>query len=425
MGAQVIGPRVWVCRESAHVVEMPSSIRRMVRLPPRLRPLFPYLKPMYSRATGLVAPVNQRLTRLRDGHLPTGVVATLAEAAVSTGGRYAQARAAEVVQRPAIEGLPADMPLTDPSDGQSFAAIGVAELPGGRVLGPHHAVVSARGDLVHEVSWYFGTRRPREHPVFLRPFPAPPEHVDGRLGVLAARGDVNYYHFLMDVVAKLGVLEQTPEIAPPERWYAPAGAGFQRELLELAGIRPEDLVDALEHSHVSADVLVVPAPPAMSEKNPPWAVTWLRERLLPQVETTGPRRRIYVTRGPSANNRTVLNDDEVTAALEARGFEMVDPGAMSVTEQIRTFATAEVIVATHGAALANLVFASPGATVIELFPVGCLLPDYWRLASGVPGLRYRYLTAHGSAPRRGRGAAIVRDVLVDVAALNRLLDELD
>ena len=262
--------------------------------------------------------------------------------------------------------------------------------------------------------------------MFLNPFPDPPEHIEGRLGVLAARGDGNYYHFLMDVIAKLGVLEQTPTIAAPERWYVPtSAAGFQEQLLDLAGIPAASRVDAGQHPHVSADVLVVPAPPEMSEKNPPWAVSWLRARLLPQVDLTGPKQRIYVTRGPSANNRTVVNDDAVSALLESRGFLLVDPGAMSVAEQIRTFANAEVIVATHGAALANLVFASPGATVIELFPAGCLLPDYWRLASGVPGLRYRYLSAYGKPPRRGRGATIVRDIEVDVPALTRMLDDLD
>ena len=395
----------------------------MVRLPAKLRPLFPYLKPIYVHATRIAAPTNQFVSRVRGGGLPLGVVPTLAEAAVATGGRFEEARAAERVTRPPMLGVPADAPLTDPSDGEAIAAIGVAELPGGRVLGPHHAVISGAGDLVQEVSWYFGTRRPREHPVFNNPVPGPPLAVDGRLGLLASRGDTNYYHYLMDVVTRLGVLEQVPDIAPPQQWYASVtGPPFQRQLLELAGLDLGTVVDATEHPHVRAEVLVVPQPPAMSELNPPWAVQWLRERLLPAVDLSGPRQRIYVTRGASANNRRVLNEDEVTAALESRGFVLVDPGEMTVADQIRTFANADVIVATHGAALANLTFARPGATVVELFPEGCLLPDYWRLASGIPGLRYRYLTARARAPRRGRAGTIVRDIRVDVAALQRLLD---
>jgi capsular polysaccharide biosynthesis protein len=323
-----------------------------------------------------------------------------------------------------MTGLPADLPLTDTSEGRSFPAIGVAELPGGRVLGPHHAVITGHGDLVQEVSWYFGTQRPREHPLFLNPFPAPPVAVDGRLGVLAARGDANYYHYLLDVVVRLGVLEESPDIPAPERWYASvSGPPFQRELLELAGVPSDSVVDAVEHPHVSAGVLVVPSVPAMREVDPPWAVDWLRDRLLPRVDGSGPRRRIYVTRTHAGNSRVVVNDEEVTALLESRGFVSVDPGSLSVAEQIRTFATAEVVVGAHGAALANLVFVRPGTAIVELFPAGCLLADFSRLVSGIPDLRYRYLSAPARTPRRGRAAALVRDIEVDVPALVRVLDE--
>jgi capsular polysaccharide biosynthesis protein len=396
----------------------------MVRLPPRLRPLFPYLKPAYVTTTGALAPASQRLSRTRGGWLPRGVVQTLEQAAETSGGRCVVARPAEVIERGTIEGRPPRLPLTDPGDGETVGRVAVAELPGGRVLGPHRAVITGRGDLVNEISWYFGTRRPRQHPLYLNPFPSPPTHVPGRLGVLAARGDGNYYHFLMDVLTKVGVLEQAPAVAPPDRWYVPAQTRFQLELLELFGIGPEQRVDAATNPHVRADCLVVPGPPAMTEKNPPWAVAFLRSRLLPHVDVSGPRRRIYVTRGPSANNRSITNEADVLALLTERGFEPVDPGGLSVVEQIQAFATAERIVAPHGAALANLIFASPGATVVELFPRGCLLPDYWRLASSVPGLGYRYVSASGGPRRPTRAGTIVRDIEVDLAALTATLDEL-
>ena len=47
------------------------------------------------------------------------------------------------------------------------------------------------------------------------------------------------------------------------------------------------------------------------------------------------------------------------ASLERRGFLRFDPGAHTVQEQIDHFAAAEVIVAPHGAALANLTFCRP------------------------------------------------------------------
>jgi capsular polysaccharide biosynthesis protein len=396
----------------------------VVRLPPRLRPLFPLLKPAYVRLTRAVAPASQLLSRRRGGWLPTGVVHSLESAADTSGGRCVTARPAEVIERGSILGRPSDLTLADEGDGESVPRVAVAELPGGRVLGPHRAVITGRGDLVHEVSWYFGTTRPREHPLFLNPCPGAPLHVAGRLGVLAARGDSNYYHFLVDVVSRIGLLEQAPQIAAPRCWYVPQQTRFQRELLDLVGIPPEQRLDAGAHPHVSADVLVVPQSPAMTEKNPPWVVQFLRERLLPLAGDGAKRNGIYITRGPSANNRTVVNESEVLAFLGDRGFEAVDPGRLSVLEQIRTFASASVIVAPHGAALANLIFASPGSSVVELFPAGCVLPDFWRLASGVPGLRYRYLAAPGGPRRPTRAGTIVRDVEVDLAALAETLDEL-
>ncbi|HKC27889.1 MAG TPA: glycosyltransferase family 61 protein, partial [Jatrophihabitans sp.] len=289
------------------------------------------------------------MSRTRGGWLPTGVVPSLDAAARSCGGRCVVARGPEVIARGSIEGRPPNMPLSDTGDGETLGRVAVAELPNGRVLGPHRAVVTGNNELVNEVSWYFGTRRPRQHPVFLNPFPPAPLHVPGRLGVLAARGDGNYYHFLMDVLTKVGVLEQAPDIAPPDRWYVPAQTRFQQELLELFGIGPDERIDSAQHPHVQAELLVVPGPPAMTEKNPPWAVEFLRGKLLAHVDLSGPRRPIYVTRGPSTNNRSIVNEAELLRLLDDRGFVSVDPGQLSVKEQIRAFGTASVIVAPHGA----------------------------------------------------------------------------
>ena len=91
------------------------------------------------------------------------------------------------------------------------------------------------------------------------------------------------------------------------------------------------------------------------------------------------------------------NEAEVAGVLDRVRFTAVDPGALSVREQINTFAQAELIVGAHGAGLTNLAFASPGARAIELFPAGYLLPDYWWLAERRPRGGLPLL----SAPRAG------------------------
>jgi capsular polysaccharide biosynthesis protein len=394
----------------------------VVRLPAPARPLFPYLKPTYVAATRLVAPVSRRVSRAGRKLLPSGAVETLAQAAATSGGRWFVARPAEAIERGEIRGLPPGLAATDPGD-PNVPETRVAVLPGGRVLGTQRAVITGTGDLVMEVSRYWGTRRPREQPLFLNPSPPSPVHVPGRLGVLAGRGDTNYYHFLVDILPRLGMLEQCPEVGLPERWYVPESLPFHGELLDLVGIPAEQRIDAGAHPHVQADELVVPS--LITEKNPPWLVAWLRSRLLPDGPQDGPRTRIVLTRGPSVNNRSVRNEAAVRELLAAYGFTAVDPGTLSVSEQIATFAQAELIVGAHGAGMTNIAFASPGARVIELFPAGYLLLDYWWLATSVPGLDYRYLSA---PPRhrfgvRNRGSAIVTDIDVNLDDLRTLVEE--
>jgi capsular polysaccharide biosynthesis protein len=392
----------------------------MPRLPAPLRPLYPYLQPAYVHLNRAIAPATVRLSR---GLLPTGTVWSMEEAAATSGGRCVEARPPETIARPPFLGWPANMAPLEPATDTEIPRLAVTELPGGRVLGRSRALITGRGDLVWELSHYFGTTHPRQHPVFTNPFPGQPRDVEGRLGLLASRGDVNYYHFLIDVVPRLGVLEQTPDIEMPERWYAPAQTSFQRQILDMLGITEDVRINADDVPHVRAECLVVPSiPSVVHEKNPPWVVEYLRRRLMKDIAPPTERRPLYITRSAGSNNRAVVDEPRLIGFLKDRGFDVIDPSELTVADQIRSFAAASVIVSPHGAALANLVFATPGATVIELFPPSSVLPDYWRLASSA-GVTYRYMSTWSRQGRHNRGKTIVTDIEVDLSALGTMLDE--
>jgi Glycosyltransferase 61 len=395
-----------------------------VRLPAPLRPLWPVAKAAYTRSTRAVAPLSGQLSRLRGGYLPRRSVRLVDESVASGGGRMWQARPEEHLDRAVPEGEPARHPAFVAQASEVVPRVAVAELPGGRVLGPQRAVIDGGGAMVEELSPYFGTARWREHPIFWHPFAEEPLEVEGNLGVLATRGDVSYYHFLLDVLPRLALMK-TPGVPEPERWYVPLGQRFQPEVLELAGfLSGAEVIDGDRVPHVRAESLLVPGLPDAHLRTPPWTVGFIRELLRPPGLERVPGRRLYVTRGREPHNRIVTNEEGVLERLEGRGFTVLDPGAMPVREQIRAFAEAEWIVAPHGAALANLAFASPGASVVELFAPDYVQGCYWKIADCVEGVGYRYLLGAGRSPRGGRMNGVMSDITIELAALERALDAL-
>ena len=78
-------------------------------------------------------------------------------------------------------------------------------------------------------------------------------------------------------------------------------------------------------------------------------------------------RAIYIRR-PPGRARSPENQVALISELVAMGFEVVSPEHLSFAEQVRLFQSAAIVVAPSGAALANMVWMKPEATVIILAP---------------------------------------------------------
>jgi capsular polysaccharide biosynthesis protein len=323
------------------------------------------------------------------------------------------------LHRPVPDGRPARHFVFEDAVTATVPAVIAARLPGGRAVGAYGAVISADDTLLFDLSPYYGAFVPSQHPIFLRPLLPPVHRVTGSVGVLTTRGVDNYYHFLTDVLPRLAVLEQAHMV--PDRYLVNRRTRFQRDLLDLVGIGPDRVIASVEVPHLRADELLVGSLPDSHLRTPPWIVEWLRARLLPEASAP-PRRRLYVTRGDRPHTRRVDNEREVLDVLEPLGFDVVDPGVLSVAEQVSSFAQAEMVVGPHGAGLTNIAFCPSGATVIELFPPDYVNPCYWNLAAQVDGLRYRYLVGDGRPQARRRMLGVSSDVVVDTIALRALID---
>jgi hypothetical protein len=82
---------------------------------------------------------------------------------------------------------------------------------------------------------------------------------------------------------------------------------------------------------------------------------------------TAPTRRLFLGRGEGSRRR--LADEAKFVEHAARyGFENVSMDGRTVADQARLFAEAAFVIAPHGAALTNVLFATPRAQVLELLP---------------------------------------------------------
>nr|WP_282572146.1 glycosyltransferase family 61 protein [Roseomonas acroporae] len=84
-------------------------------------------------------------------------------------------------------------------------------------------------------------------------------------------------------------------------------------------------------------------------------------------------RRLYLSRRGAAYRR-VLNEVPLLRALERHGFVEELGETLSPAEKIARIANAEALVFAHGSGSANVAFARPGATGLELFLAPSLVP---------------------------------------------------
>lgn len=235
-----------------------------------------------------------------------------------------------------------------------FAIAGPARIAGndGAVISPDNALIAdvsgvkfQSGDILDPLST--GHLKPAiatEHPVAL---------------ATCWRSD-NYYHWLVDGLARLRLTE--PHITPETRVYAPQRKHFQRQSLACLGYAADRIVTAKYAAHIESQRVVAPA--SSTQNSCREDIDFLHNRFTGAL--TGDRcERIFLSRR-KRGIRALLNESEVLACLKPLGFRRVLLEDLPFAEQVKLFHSAEVVVAPHGAGLANLAFCQAGANVLEI-----------------------------------------------------------
>lgn len=195
-----------------------------------------------------------------------------------------------------------------------------------------------------------------------------PGYLDGTTLLLGTHGAHNYYHWNVDVLPKLGIVELAGYSLDDidrivlrdfnQKFHHDAFArlGIAEKKLYLTENAPYFQCERLLHVDLRNFVGM-----QMNRVVP----EYLRSVFLDSPQSARDRK-LFIAR---ANNhaRPITNQDEALDLVGRYGFETVYMEGLSLAEQAQMFNSASVIVGTHGAGLTNLVYCEPGTTVVEIY----------------------------------------------------------
>ncbi|CAM9539364.1 unnamed protein product [Ectocarpus sp. 4 AP-2014] len=198
----------------------------------------------------------------------------------------------------------------------------------------------------------------------------------------------NYYHFTVEhlprITVMLDVLLENPDIMIAMHYSQHDKlhhGGFSNEiethmdLFEILGVS-RDRVLVMKQIH--AELAIVPTSTICGDPDA-HMVNMLRNRLLQGLFPTtngvppAPARPVIVLI-VRTTLRGLRNNDEVKEALERNfpNFDVVEFfGTDPVRDQLLTFANASMVIAPHGAGLANMIVAPLHTPVLEIAPLSC------------------------------------------------------
>ena len=234
------------------------------------------------------------------------------------------------------------------------------------VYGPTVAVVDEQQRLLGDVSCEWG-QPPEFNWTMRRAWMPSTSFLKGKALILAATGGESYYHWMIDVLPRIGLAKKNGFKLESFDHFVVNGITkpFQQETLQALGIPLEKCrVFGKRKKGYLCEEAVLPSMPGPMGLPPPEIVDFLRSSF-----PDGPKKGaelLFVGRG-KGDRRPLVEAEKIWAGLQKLGFTQIEPEKMSVAEQARAFRSARVVVGAHGAGLANLAFCHPGTQIIELF----------------------------------------------------------
>lgn len=236
-------------------------------------------------------------------------------------------------------------------------------------------VVSTKGNrFLNETFHAFGRGHLNETSVY-RPFALfswDVDRIEGVGALLCSPECNNYYHWIFDVLPRIHIYNKYREMI--DCYVVPDDlSNYQKETLEMAGL--SNFLNISKNEKLYFNNFLIASLPGSLGAYPDWSIKFLREEVMAHaspIHSMSLPRRIYIQRSDSAG-RVVMNKKDVDEVLDDYGITKVLLEDYSVSEQIRLFQDAELVLGPHGAGFANMVFSGEQTGLIEI-----MSPDYVR-----------------------------------------------
>ena len=203
----------------------------------------------------------------------------------------------------------------------------------------------------------------------------------------------NYYHWMLDGLTRLLARDALPEAAGI---LLPRGLPkFAEETIDLLGLRGKTLVAGSDC--IRPERYYFCSPTAMTGVWNPVGYRWLREAFASCFSKAGSMPPVFLTR--RGRERIPENLQAIENAFIKHGYEVIDCGAITVSEQIAKISGAPAVAGLHGAAMTNILWARPGTPVLEIFQPQYLNACYEQIAFQGQ-LDYTHLVLEGENPLR-------------------------
>ncbi|TWU34415.1 glycosyltransferase family 61 protein [Novipirellula artificiosorum] len=241
-----------------------------------------------------------------------------------------------------------------------------------------------------------------------------------------------YYHWICDALPRLQLASRAYDLS---RLTLLLPYKYRRHAYMVESLKPFGLggVRFLKRfERIECDEMVFPSHLAVTGNHEESIIWELRDRILQFMQSNAVDHssaatpvaiggdRVYLSRR-LAGKRRIQNESEVLSVLRNHGFVEFVAEQYDWETQVRVASNADVLVASHGGGLANIMVMKPGSQVLEMRDAIGPIPNcFFNLASAA-GLNYYYMLCQRADMKKDAHWA---DIVVDLKKLDQTIDQM-